>query len=548
MINSEWILIDTETTGFKAPVFVVEIAAQHMKGWEPVGPAFRKLLNQNEDIPSEAARVHGYTREILERDGESGTDAYAAFADYTRGLPVVAYNLRYDWDDVLIPEWERLGVKPIGTRGFCALRLAQRLLDPVPAGNCKLQTLRQFYRLPERGAHTAMGDVETVIDLLKTVLKPLADEQNLATWADVLAYTEEEYFPSRIAFGKFKGRAFQDAVHDTELKDWLSWLSGSANERSSRMGTWYLERLKMNPKAIRSKLGASSSDNSSPENVIDTERTSVKVYQDPEAESLGLLIESARLRLADLETTYTKERRVVDNVRATIFNLTREFYLTRDRLKLKIHYRRLFLDTLLRAGEGEAEEVADQYNKAAADNDEDYKNAAAAAEKSHNLSNEQEVKLKKIFIKLVKLFHPDRHASDPDRRKIYEDLMAIANAARDNGDIDLLEEISADPDAFIKKQGWESLDLKESRDVADLQSLYATLQIRIIELLELIDALHTSPDYELYMLSRDNPDLLKEIAEEQKSALIREIAELEKEAEKLEEEIDNLTNEEAAKI
>jgi len=26
--------------------------------------------------------------------------------------------------------------------------LAQRLLDPVPAGNCKLQTLRQYYRLP----------------------------------------------------------------------------------------------------------------------------------------------------------------------------------------------------------------------------------------------------------------------------------------------------------------------------------------------------------------------------------------------------------------
>ena len=46
-------------------------------------------------------------------------------------------------------------------RGVLCDALAQRLMDPVPAGNCKLQTLRQYYRLPERGAHTALGDVET---------------------------------------------------------------------------------------------------------------------------------------------------------------------------------------------------------------------------------------------------------------------------------------------------------------------------------------------------------------------------------------------------
>ena len=40
------------------------------------------------------------------------------------------------------------------------MRLAQRLLDPVPAWNCKLQTLR--LRLPERGAHTALGNANTL--------------------------------------------------------------------------------------------------------------------------------------------------------------------------------------------------------------------------------------------------------------------------------------------------------------------------------------------------------------------------------------------------
>ena len=204
MNDTEWVLLDTETTGFVALVYVVEVGAQRMRGWEPDGPSFRMLINQNKDIPPQASRVHGYTREILERDGEPPHEVYKAFRDYVEDRPLVAYNLQYDLDDVLIPEWKRLEITPIGTRGFCALRLAQRLLDPVPAGNCKLQTLRQFYGLPERGAHTAMGDVETVIDLLRETLKPIAERKGLNTWEKICTYAEEKFFPSRINFGKFK--------------------------------------------------------------------------------------------------------------------------------------------------------------------------------------------------------------------------------------------------------------------------------------------------------------------------------------------------------
>jgi DNA polymerase III epsilon subunit-like protein len=32
MNGTDWILVDTETTGFTAPVFVVEIGAQKMRG------------------------------------------------------------------------------------------------------------------------------------------------------------------------------------------------------------------------------------------------------------------------------------------------------------------------------------------------------------------------------------------------------------------------------------------------------------------------------------------------------------------------------------
>ena len=170
------------------------------------------------------------------------SQVYRDFAEYVGSLPLVSFNLEYDLEEVLKPEWKRLRVAPIGRQGFCALRLAQRLLDPVPAGNCKLQTLRQYYHLPERGAHTALGDVQTVVDLLGLVLRPIAERRGLDTWEKIVAYASEEWYPSRIAFGKFKGHLVSEAKRNPDIRRWVEWLAGSSNPRSAKMGRWYLTR------------------------------------------------------------------------------------------------------------------------------------------------------------------------------------------------------------------------------------------------------------------------------------------------------------------
>src|SRR5690606_11074465 len=120
MNNHSWVLLDTETNGINSPIYAVEIGAQKMKGWLPDGPPFRRLLNHNADISPEASRINGYTREILERDGDNPLLVYQEFSAYAGGLPVVSYNLAFDWDQVLLPEWQRLGIAPIGLRGWCA--------------------------------------------------------------------------------------------------------------------------------------------------------------------------------------------------------------------------------------------------------------------------------------------------------------------------------------------------------------------------------------------------------------------------------------------
>jgi len=57
------------------------------------------------------------------------------------------------------------------------------------------------------------------------------------------AYAGEEWYPSRIAFGKHKGKSVWEARENRELREWLEWLVRSSNARSARMGRWYLRQL-----------------------------------------------------------------------------------------------------------------------------------------------------------------------------------------------------------------------------------------------------------------------------------------------------------------
>ena len=552
MKNTNWILLDTETTGLAAPIFVVELAAQRMRGWEPEGAPFRKLLNQNMDIPAEASRVHGYTREILERDGEPPLHVYREFAEYAGKLPLVAYNLEYDLDEVLLPEWKRLNITPIGSQGLCALRLAQRLLDPVPAGNCKLQTLRQYYRLPERGAHTGLGDVQTVADLFANVLRPIAELRGLDTWAKLAAYAAEEWYPSRIAFGKHKGRLIQEARKDAELRRWLVWLSHSSNARSKKMGHWYLQQLELNAaaqtdSAVFSAVGTESQSQRGAETGAEDLRA-LAIFINPELEQVRQLVAGARVRLAQLEVDFAKEKARVDAMQAVLFRRLREHYQNRDRLRLMVDYRRKYLDSLVRGGDEEAQQAEENYEQAKTQSERDYEETAAAVAEKKELSAEEEAELGRLWKKLVKLYHPDRFAHEPDKLATYHKLTAAINRAKDSGDIKTLREIAEDPHGFILRQGWERLDFSDEAELAQLRKLYETLQLEIITVIESLTKLRESPDYELCQISEKKPGVLDELAAERIKLLTKESGDLQQQANQLAEEIKELSGQETERI
>ena len=117
------------------------------------------------------------------------------------------------------------------------------------------------------------------------------------------------------------------------------------------------------------------------------------------------------------------------------------------------------------------------------------------------------------------------------------------NHAKDTGDLDLLREIADDPAAFIRKQGWASIELGDQKEIKALRHLFEMLQIKIAEVIEATEQLKESSDYELYNLAQQNPSILDTVSQRQKEEIQKERERLIKEAQDLEDKIKELTGE-----
>ena len=109
-------------------------------------------------------------------------------------------------------------------------------------------------------------------------------------------------------------------------------------------------------------------------------------------------------------------------------------------------------------------------------------------------------------------------------------------------------EIAEDPHRFILRQGWASLDFTDEIELAQLRRLHpapAGLQLEIVAVIESLNRLRESPDYELCQISEQKPGVLEELAAERAALLEKESAELEGQASRLAEEIKELGGEES---
>lgn len=189
MKNDPWVIIDTETSGLGLPIYCVEIAAQKMLGWEPAGDPFRILLNHDVDIEPMAESLHGYSREYLRKHGENPLKAHKEFNVYASNLPIVSYNISFDWNRVLEPEFSRLNVPATGKRGFCALTLARRIIEEIE--NYQLETLKNKFNLSSRRSHRALNDVQSVVGLFQNIFREKLEKAGIVGFDTIAEFSRK---------------------------------------------------------------------------------------------------------------------------------------------------------------------------------------------------------------------------------------------------------------------------------------------------------------------------------------------------------------------
>jgi DNA polymerase-3 subunit epsilon len=152
------VLIDTETTGLDpaAGDRVLEVAAIELVNLVPTGRVLHHLIDPERDVPEEAARVHGFTAEML-RGKPRFADILDELLDFLADDPIVAHNAPFDFG-FLNAELGRCGRPPLDrARMVDTLELAKRRFPGLP--NSLDALCRRFgIDLSQRTSHNAVLD------------------------------------------------------------------------------------------------------------------------------------------------------------------------------------------------------------------------------------------------------------------------------------------------------------------------------------------------------------------------------------------------------
>lgn len=204
-----YIFADTETTGVKPTDKVVEVAWIATDGFLNEIERKRSLINPGIPIPPGASGVHGITDkhvvdaptmdDFMQREGDVFGVAEA----------MICHNMQFDMR--YIGSYLRDGAA-LG----CTLRLARKHLD---TDNHKLQTLRYAYELDAGDAHSALGDVVTLLSLFRKLCEITASSPR-----DLIASSMAPLTVKTMPFGKHKGTSLSSLP-----RGYRTWLLGLAD-------------------------------------------------------------------------------------------------------------------------------------------------------------------------------------------------------------------------------------------------------------------------------------------------------------------------------
>ena len=100
----------------------------------------------------------------------------------------------------------------------------------------------------------------------------------------------------------------------------------------------------------------------------------------------------------------------------------------------------------------------------------------------------------------------------------------------------------------VARGGAEGVISRGEVELAELRRLHESLQLEIIAVIESLEQLKESAEYELCGIVEQRPGVLDELAAERVKLLEKESAELQQQAEKLADEIKELSGQAASRI
>lgn len=247
-------------------------------------------------------------------------------------------------------------------------------------------------------------------------------------------------------------------------------------------------------------------------------------------------------------------REVLEVVLERVGELQREAELLRS----KIDFLRNRLNAKVE-GFKQSEEFWNQQEKKIND---EYEQAFEKAEfrkeeRGKEISKKKKPRLQRVWMKLVKLFHPDKHMDNPDDKEAYEEVMATINQAKKDGDLDKLEAIAEDPEKFLKQAKRENFNSEENgmKDKSkegkgwfrnrekELQETLDSLREKIREVRKEIEDLKKSPDMSLWAMWKGRPNEFENAMREMERELTIQIETIKKTLEKLQEKLERKSRE-----
>ena len=174
------IFLDTETTGlsFKDGHKLVEIACIETKDLIPTGKVFHKLVNPQRDVPEEAFKIHGFSKEFL-----SNKETFDKIADellsFIKGKKIIIHNASFDLS-FLNGELNAIQKKIVDSKLVIdSLELAR---NKFPGTSNSLDALCKKFNidLSKRTKHNALLDCELLREVYINLLDAKEPKFNLS--------------------------------------------------------------------------------------------------------------------------------------------------------------------------------------------------------------------------------------------------------------------------------------------------------------------------------------------------------------------------------